>query len=225
MRMKDLVAASGLPRTAIHHYQREGLLPPATKTARNAALYGPEHVERLRLIATLRGDELGPLSLAEVREVLTLVDRGQAPAAAVALRSLPGGVAGAGGSRRGDRSLSDLAHDSGLSLGVVRALQGEGLLPGRSVDGDKRSFDEVDAAAAGLLAGILSNQGVRPADLSPIAELMGELVRYEKALAGLATAKSDPARGAEMRRAMFRDLHRLHIYLFHRLLPEPAESG
>jgi len=222
MRMKELVQETGIPRTAIHHYQREGLLPPARKTAPNSALYGSEHVERLKQIKALRGDELGPMGVDEVRRVLGMVDRGIELEVAAMLRSMPG--AAGSGSGKAEQSLSGIAHEAGLSLSTARALHGAGLLPGRAGDGGTRVFDEADAAAARLMADLLTDEGIQPADFDPIAELVGELVRYEKALASLATAKLGPAEGAARRRAMYQSLHALHTYLFRRLVPEPGDS-
>ena len=61
LRMKDLCAETGLPRQAIHFYIHEGLLPPGTKTGRNMALYGHEHVARLKLIKKLQHERFLPL--------------------------------------------------------------------------------------------------------------------------------------------------------------------
>jgi DNA-binding transcriptional MerR regulator len=61
LRMKDLCAETGLPRQAIHFYIQQGLLPAGTKTGRNTALYGPEHVERLKLIKKLQHERFLPL--------------------------------------------------------------------------------------------------------------------------------------------------------------------
>ncbi len=221
MRMKDLVEATGMPRTAIHHYQREGLLPAAVKTAANAAVYGPEHVERLGLIRALRGNEMGPLPLGGVRQVLDMVDRGVEPEVAVALHALPRGVGAAesDASAKVERTLSDVARGAGLSLSVARDLHKSGLLVGRPGEGEARVFDEADAIAAGLIADLLGGEGVRPADLDPIAELMGELVRYERALTGLAIAGLDSEQAAERRHVMYRGLHALHTYLYSRTLP------
>ena len=72
--MRGLSEASGLPRTTIHHYIREGLLPPAIKSARNAAMYGPQHLERLRLISQLRGGPGGELSIPQIRTALAHSD-------------------------------------------------------------------------------------------------------------------------------------------------------
>jgi DNA-binding transcriptional MerR regulator len=61
LRMKDLCAETGLPRQAIHFYIQQGLLPTGTKTGRNTALYGREHVERLKLIKKLQHERFLPL--------------------------------------------------------------------------------------------------------------------------------------------------------------------
>lgn len=226
MRMKELVEATGVPRTAIHHYQREGLLPPAIKTARNAALYGAEHVKRVKLIRSLRSDELGPFPMEGVRRVLEMVERGVEPEVAAALYSLPGGLGKSGPSegRRGERSLSDVAHDAGMSLSTARALHGSGLLLGRGGPGESRVFDEADAAAARVIGELLSHEAIRPEDLDPIAELVGELVRYERALASLVTAKAEAGEASERQHALFQGLHVLHTYLFSRLVPEPGDA-
>ena len=226
MRMKELVDATGVPRTAIHHYQREGLLPPANKTARNAALYGPEHVERVKLIRALRDDQLGPFPLDGVRQILEMVERGVEPEVAAALYALPGGLgkSGKSGGRSGERSLSDVAHDAGISLSTARSLRESGLLLGRTGPGDARVYDEADAAAARVLAEFLSHDAIRPADLDPIAELVGELVRYEQALTSLITARAETGEVSERHHVLFQGLHVLHTYLFSRLVPEPADA-
>ncbi len=224
--MKDLVEATGMRRTAIHHYQREGLLPPAVKTAANAAVYGPEHVERLGLIRALRGDELGPLPLSAVRQVLDTVDRGIEPEVAAALHRLPRGVRAAESeaSAKVEQTLSDVARGAGLSLSVARDLHSSGLLVGRLGEGEARVFDEADAMAARLIADLLGGEGVRPADLDPIAELMGELVRYERALTGLAIAGLDSEQAVARRHVMYRGLHALHTYLYSRTVPQEAHA-
>lgn len=226
MRMKELVEVTGVPRTAIHHYQREGLLPPAVKTAPNAALYDSSHVERLNLIRSLRSDELGPLPLDGVRRVLDMVDEGVEPGVAVTLYTLPGGLGkqDSPGGRHGRLSLSQLAQDVGMSLSATRSLHESGLLPGRPGAGGVPEFDEADLAAARVIADILAEDVVRPADLVPIAELVAELVRYERVLASLITANREGGEAPERPLSPFPGLHALHTYLFSRLLPEPAET-
>jgi DNA-binding transcriptional MerR regulator len=61
LRMKDLCDATGLPRQAIHFYIQQGLLPAGSKTGRNMAYYGEEHIQRLKLIKKLQHERFLPL--------------------------------------------------------------------------------------------------------------------------------------------------------------------
>src|SRR5688572_30519798 len=67
-RMRDLCALTGLSRQAIHFYIQQGLVPEGTKTGRNMAYYGPEHVERLRLVRRLQEERYLPLK--QIRALL-----------------------------------------------------------------------------------------------------------------------------------------------------------
>jgi DNA-binding transcriptional MerR regulator len=72
-RMRDLCALTGLSRQAIHFYIQQGLVPEGTKTGRNMAYYGPEHVERLRLVRRLQEERYLPL-----KQIRALLDGDQA---------------------------------------------------------------------------------------------------------------------------------------------------
>ena len=60
-RMKDLCDLTGVPRQVIHFYIQQGLLPEGHKTGRNMAYYGPQHVDRVRLIRQLQHERFLPL--------------------------------------------------------------------------------------------------------------------------------------------------------------------
>ena len=62
------------------------------------------------------------------------------------------------------------------------------------------------------------------AEARAIAELVGELVRYEQALTSLITARAETGEASERQHALFQGLHVLHTYLFSRLVPEPADA-
>lgn len=64
--LAELVERSALPARTIRWYQSEGLLPKPGKHGRDA-VYGPEHVGRLRLIAELRDRGL---TLVAIRDLL-----------------------------------------------------------------------------------------------------------------------------------------------------------
>jgi DNA-binding transcriptional MerR regulator len=65
--MAGLIQRTGVPRTSIHFYLREGLLPQPHKTAVNRSLYTEDHVELLQRIKEFKEDGL---SLADIRTAL-----------------------------------------------------------------------------------------------------------------------------------------------------------
>jgi len=68
LKMQDLVAATGVPKSTILHYLNEGLLPEPVKTSRNMAYYSPACVERITFIKVMQGKYR--LSLAIVKQLL-----------------------------------------------------------------------------------------------------------------------------------------------------------
>ncbi|MDO9353547.1 MAG: MerR family transcriptional regulator [Solirubrobacteraceae bacterium] len=74
-RIGELSRHSGVPVGTIKYYLREGLLPPGEATARTQALYGAEHLRRLRVIGVLA--DVGGLSIAQLRRVAAVIDAGE----------------------------------------------------------------------------------------------------------------------------------------------------
>ena len=73
MRLAELSRRSGVARSTIKFYLREGLLPAGDPTARNQASYGERHLERLALIRALR--EVAGLPLEVITRVTGELDR------------------------------------------------------------------------------------------------------------------------------------------------------
>jgi DNA-binding transcriptional MerR regulator len=76
MRLAELVRRSGVPRSTIKFYLREGLLPAGEAVGRNQARYGPAHLERLELIRALR--EVAGLQLDVIARVARQLDEAAA---------------------------------------------------------------------------------------------------------------------------------------------------
>jgi AcrR family transcriptional regulator len=66
--LSELVAATGVPASTIHHYRRAGVIPPPERPAANRFAYDDRHVQAIRLVRTLR--ERRGLHLGEIAEVL-----------------------------------------------------------------------------------------------------------------------------------------------------------
>jgi len=77
MKMSQLSSESGVTVASIKYYLREGLLPAGEHTSANQASYDETHVQRLRLIRALI--DVGGLSVATARDVLTAVDTPELP--------------------------------------------------------------------------------------------------------------------------------------------------
>lgn len=69
--MAELTERTGVPASTVHHYVRRGLLPPPVRVAAKHFLYGPEHVDALRVIRHLRRRQRLPL--ARIAEVLPAI--------------------------------------------------------------------------------------------------------------------------------------------------------
>lgn len=174
MRMQELAERSGLPRTTIHHYTREGLLPPARKTAPNAAEYETAHLERLRLITRLRDEESGGLSISEIREVLALRESGVDLRGAV--RLVKEDVAPPDGA--GWTELAGLAEAAGCKVAFAERLIAAALLSA-APDG---SYTPGDLLVTRACHGVCEGRGVDAADLTPLADLIREVGHYSDTL-------------------------------------------
>ena len=76
VRIGELAQASGASTKTIRYYEQIELLPPAQRAENGYRLYSAEDVERLRFIRRARS--LG-FTLNDLKEVLALRDRGEAP--------------------------------------------------------------------------------------------------------------------------------------------------
>lgn len=215
MRMQELAERSRLPKTTIHHYAREELLPPAHKTAPNAAEYDEQHLERLALITRLREDEdgMGALSIPEIRRVLEHVDAGAD--LRVAVRLVKEGVEPEPTADGSWTSPADLAEASGLAAEFVEALVTAGLVGALRDDGGFTSADLLIARACDAVCG---ERGLDPADLSPLADLIREVGNYSATLADVHGARASEAGAGEPTGELGRDLARLCDVLLWRVM-------
>ncbi|MCM0674153.1 heavy metal-responsive transcriptional regulator [Micromonospora phytophila] len=76
MRIGELAEATGTTTKTLRFYEASGLLPPAARTSVGYRDYGEDAVGRLDFIR--RGRAAG-LTLAQIRDILTVRDTGHAP--------------------------------------------------------------------------------------------------------------------------------------------------
>jgi DNA-binding transcriptional MerR regulator len=135
LRMKDLVARTGVGREAIRFYIKSGLLPEPHKLTRNTALYDEDHVRRVLLIKELQDERRLPLSV--IKAVLDASDRAphrldprMADLATLTSNALLGDL-----KPESHTPLAALAAETGASIELLRDIASSGAIAITTVDG------------------------------------------------------------------------------------------
>jgi DNA-binding transcriptional MerR regulator len=184
--MRDLVRETGLPRETIHFYMQQGLLPRPLKTGRNTALYGPEHLERLRRIRELQEQQFLPLKA--IRAVLDdTAEEGFTPEQEDLVRRVRATLAGwTSDQQRATVAIAGFVPGR-VSRQELRELIGAELITvqGNSGRGSVSEDDAVILECWAQLkeAGLGPRQGVSPAELRVYDEAMQRLLTREARMA------------------------------------------
>jgi DNA-binding transcriptional MerR regulator len=173
-RVEELAAKADLSVDTVRYYQAKDLLPPPQRIGR-VAWYGDDHLDRLAAIRRLQGRGL---SLAVIRRLLEgeldHADEELVAALAVAEQHPDREPADAW------LTLEELATSSRIPLPLLQAVEREGLLVPRRVDGAPRYTEaDVEVAAAGLR---LLEHGL------PLPELLGLARQHDAAVRAVANA-------------------------------------
>lgn len=188
--MQELIERSGMPRTRIHYYQREGLLPPPHKTAPNAAHYDEEHLERLHFIQRLRDDRM---QITQIRRIIRAIEAGAAPETALALETaIFQGEAFPDPTKHYSRR--QLLQRSGLPSSLLDRLIEEGYFgePGAG------RFDSLDLTVADAMARLLG-VGITQDELIDGSRRIFEISRREFALGMRCLEGKSPAEQNEIK--------------------------
>src|SRR5689334_7708081 len=71
MKIGELAKTAGTTVETVRYYEKEGLLPAPDRGENNYRSYGPQHVDRLRLIRNCRALDM---TQDEIRAILSLAD-------------------------------------------------------------------------------------------------------------------------------------------------------
>ncbi len=192
--MKELAARAGVSREAIHFYLREGLLPEPERPKRNVAYYSEEHVVRLQVIKRLQEEH--NLSLREIKQRLADADfQALTPGDDLAafeylfLSLINGDLPS------GDRSLADVAADTGLGKAEIADLAERGVVRLRRGRLDFRDVGILRSWARMRQAGYTKEAGYDNAYLSRYEAITRELAELEvtRFLSSFAALPSDAA--------------------------------
>jgi DNA-binding transcriptional MerR regulator len=206
--MRELVAASGVPKSTILFYLSAGLLPAPVKTSPNMAFYDPACVERLRFIQHLQ--DRHRLALAEVRQVLA-----EADPADLSLRLELNDIV-FGRSRRSPLlDAKAFRRRSGLDAGQLKQLLDARLLQPL----EKDRFDAEDLGMGQMLARALQ-AGVRVDDLKYYVILGEKIVDREMALRQRMTGHLSDPEDAALTIEMVKSARLCRAYVIDRLFQQ-----
>lgn len=219
MRMAELVVRSGVPKTTILFYLREGLLPPAEKPFPNQARYTQAHVDRLQLIKHLQQEFHLPLD--KIRRSLDLVDRGVSPAAVARLSDRMFASRMVGSTTR-TWSLEEFCAETGLDRDTVHeALRVQVLNPYRRGGEAGVEFDNEDVRV-GLALRAVHAFGLTFADLTVLVDHARAIAAHEMALRERVVAGRDAHDDVEMTAELTDIARTLHTYVVDRMFIETA---
>ncbi|WP_410637106.1 TioE family transcriptional regulator [Amycolatopsis sp. lyj-346] len=170
MRPADLAREHGISTQAVRNYERDGFLPPATRTPSGYRVYTEAHASALRAFLALvpayghatAGGIMHAVNEGDLDRALTLVGRGHEQllrdretlnTVRKAIGSLTSGPAP--GTAAAGWSIGELAHRLGVTAATVRAWERAGILvpPRNRATGYRvfRAADIRDAELAHLL--------------------------------------------------------------------------
>jgi len=216
LRMKDLCAATGLERQAIHFYIQQGLLPPGKKTGRNMAWYSDEHVQRLQLIKKLQHERFLPLKA--IKAILDGREESFAPEqhqflARVRDRLAPELVSG---TPRGEFvGAEEVCQRAGVERRDLEEAVEQGMIGAeRTDDGELRVAEDdvwmIETFGEMRRLGFTRELGFTVADVSFYEEAMSRLFREEMRLLSRRLSHLPPEEAAPM---VERALPVIHTFL------------
>ena len=209
LKMNELSAAAGVPKSTILYYLGQGLLPEPRKTSPNMAYYDPACVERVQFIQQMQQHHR--LTLAEIKKCLDDRDRGTELGVYLELSEE---VFGPGRPRR----LLDtqaFCRETGLSPGQLKELQQARLM----LPLEEGRFDAQDVSMGRMYLGAL-NFGIPAKDLSYYADLGEKIVDQEMALRNRMTGRLPYQQDAATTTQMVKNARMCRAYIIDRLFQQ-----
>jgi DNA-binding transcriptional MerR regulator len=213
LRMRELSAATGIPKSAILHYVAQGLLPEPVRTGPNMAYYDPACIERCEFIRAMQEKYAFPLS--KIKMLLSHRGQGMDVTPLIELSATIFGDADA-------LSLNeaDFCRATGLNLREVRKLIKSGLL----VPLEKGKFNQQDVAVCGVYARCFA-LGAGAADLVFYAEAAKIIVDKEMQLRSKLTGHLPDEQDAEVTRRMVVGARVVRNYVIDRTFQKRVASA
>jgi DNA-binding transcriptional MerR regulator len=209
LKMNELAAATGMPKSTILYYLGQGFLPKPRRTGRNMAYYDPACIERIERIRQMQ--ERHRLTLSEIKRCLDDPNRGAGLGVYLDLNEE---VFGPLDSRR-LLDATSFCRETGLSAGQLDELMQVRLL----LPLEAGRFDAEDVGMGRVYAGAF-NFGIRARDLSYYAELGEKIVDQEMTLRDRMASHPTYPQDAATTTQMARNARMCRAYVIDRLFQQ-----
>lgn len=213
LKMKELVRATGVPKSTILHYLKEGLLPTPIKTSRNMAYYDPACVERITFIKLMQSKHRLPLAV-----IKNLINKQEQSREVEPLVELSAAIFG-----RSDQELLDkkaFCQATGFTRREVDDLVNAGLL----MPLEKDRFDTEDLAIGHtLFRG--KELGITIEESAFYLPLARQIVDHEMALQARRTQDLSMEDMAAFTLEITRSARALRAYIVDRVFQHRIMSG
>jgi DNA-binding transcriptional MerR regulator len=213
LRMKELSAATGIPKSAILHYLAQGLLPEPVRTCPNMAYYDQACIERIKFIRAMQENNAFPLS--KIKMLLSHRERGMDITPLIELSATIFGEADVL-----NLNEEELCRASGLNHREVQKLINNGLL----VPLEKGKFNQQDVAVCGVYARCFA-LGIGAEDLTFYADAAGIIVDKEMRLRSKLTAHLPEDQDAELTKRMVVGARIARNYVIERVFQQRVASA
>ena len=205
LKMKEVTAATNLPKSTILHYVAQGLLPEPTRTSRNMAYYDPVCVERAKFIKTIQ--EKYAFRLEKIKKLLEAREAGQDITPLVELDAVIFGT-----SQQPEMDEKAFRRATGLTAGQIAGLLAEGLLA--PLEEGRYRQDDVQAGKAFAAS---YAHGLHAADLAFYVRIAKEVVDQEMRLRRRLTAALPENEDARLTADLTRSARLLRNYVIDRV--------
>lgn len=205
LKMKDLADATGVPKSTILLYVKEGLLPQPVKTSPNMAYYHPSCIQRIAFIKQVQSTHRLPL--AAIKGLLKEMDRGRDITPLLELQST------VFGSASDKMETADFARASGLGEARLARLVEMALI----IPLEPGWFDAQDLDLARRLKACM-DKGLDPEDLAFYPEFARQIVDAEIRLREKCTEDLDFKENASLTLELTRMARGLRAYIIDRTL-------
>ena len=206
LRMKELMEATGLPKSTILYYVAQGLLPEPVRTGRNMAYYDAASVERAKLIKKVQRTYSFPLG--KIKCLLESMGEGRDITHLLELDEVIFGTS----AERGKVDRGAFQQATGLTTEQVSELIEANLL----LPLEKGAFRKEDIDAGRVFAASFA-MGLQASDLAFYASIAKEVVDQEMRLRRRLTGHMPEGQDAQVTAQLTRGARVLRNYVIDRV--------